>query len=540
MLNKRGNDILTEVRMTGRKVRSPVINVYQKKKYLSGRIRSVKKVLSEKWKEAISSVVPIVGLVSLLCFLKIPLPSDALAGFALGAGLLIIGMGMFNQGAEMAMTPIGEAVGASLTRSRKLWIVLLGGFLVGLLVTMAEPDLTVLATQVPAIPNPVLIGAVALGTGIFLMLALLRILMGIPLKLLLICSYALVFLLSFLVPQSFMAVAFDSGGVTTGPMTVPFILALGAGVASMRADKGAENDSFGLVALSSVGPILSVMILSIVFQAGEGESTPITLAKAETSVLLFRNFWSALPFYLKEVGMALLPVIAFFLTFQFTVLHLKGEKLHRILWGLGYTYFGLTLFLTGVNVGFMPVGHFLGQSLAGSARRWALIPIGMIMGWFVVSAEPAVAVLNQQVYEMTAGAVPKKALSLSLSIGVSLSVGLSLWRVLAGIPILQLLIPGYALAFLLMTVSPPVFTAIAFDSGGVASGPMTATFLLPLAIGASEATGGNIVSDAFGVVALVAMTPLLAIQILGIVFRIRNRKVRESIVPAYEEIIELM
>jgi len=512
----------------------------RKNGFLPRSLLNAKKILSEKWKESISSVVPIVGLVTLLCFLLVPMPSDALAGFVFGALLLLIGMGMFNLGADMAMTPIGEAVGASLTRSRKLWIVLAGGFLVGLLVTLAEPDLTVLATQVPAIPNMVLILAVGIGVGLFLMLALLRILLKIPLKLLLIASYGLVFLLSFFVPKSFMAVAFDSGGVTTGPMTVPFILALGAGVSSLRADKEAQSDSFGLVALSSVGPIIFVMLLSIIYQAGEGSSEPIVLTEAETSMLLFQSFWTALPHYLKEVGVALLPVVAFFLVFQFTMLHIKGEKLHKILWGLVYTYLGLTLFLTGVNVGFMPVGHFLGKSLAGSTHRWILIPVGMIMGWFVVSAEPAVAVLNQQVYEMTAGAVPKKALSLSLSIGVSCSVGLALWRVLAGIPILNLLIPGYAAAFLMMIFCPPVFTAIAFDSGGVASGPMTATFLLPLAIGACEAMGGNAVADAFGVVALVAMTPLLAIQVLGIIFLLRSREVKRQAIPAHEEIIEFM
>ena len=510
------------------------------RKLLTRGLTSIRKVLQEKWSESISSVVPIVLLVSALCFLHVPMPSDALAVFFLGAALVILGMGLFNLGAEMAMTPIGEAVGAGLTKTRKLWLVLLGGFLVGLLVTIAEPDLTVLATQVDDVPNLVLIVAVALGVGIFLMLALMRILLGISLKLLLAVSYACVFLLSAFVPKSFLAVAFDSGGVTTGPMTVPFILALGAGVASMRADKGAENDSFGLVALSSVGPILSVMILSIIFQADPGEGSSIVLTKAETSLDLFGSFWHALPHYMREVGLALLPVIAFFLVFQFTMLHIKGEKLSRILWGLLYTYLGLTLFLTGANVGFLPVGHFLGHSLAGGHHPWVLIPIGMIMGWFVVSAEPAVAVLNQQVYEMTAGAVPKKALSLSLSVGVSISVGLALFRVLTGTPILYFLIPGYALAFLLMLFCPPVFSAIAFDSGGVASGPMTATFLLPLAIGACEAAGAGEAGDAFGVVALVAMTPLLAIQILGIVFRLRSRKEKAQVLPAHEEIIELM
>ena len=497
-------------------------------------------VLREKWKEALTSVVPICILVLALCFVTVPLPSDALSGFALGSVLVVVGMGLFNLGADMAMTPIGEAVGAALTRSRKIWILLLGGFLVGFFVTLAEPDLTVLASQVPSIPNLVILLAVALGVGIFLMLALLRILYRVPMWILLLGSYGLAAALSFFVPPNFMAVAFDSGGVTTGPMTVPFILSLGAGVASIRADRSAENDSFGLVAFSSVGPILSVMILAVIYQASDGEAEAILLPQAATSVLLFRTFWDALPHFMGEVGLALLPVAAFFLAFQLTVLHLRGERLRRILIGLVYTYVGLTLFMTGVNVGFMPVGHFLGESLAGFSFRWILIPVGMIMGWYVVAAEPAVAVLNQQVYEMTAGAVPKKALQTSLSAGVAVSVGLAMARVLYGIPILTLLAPGYGLAFLLMIFTPPVFTAIAFDSGGVASGPMTATFLLPMAIGACKAMGGNAVADAFGVVALVAMTPLLAIQTLGIVYRLSTRKAKTAEQPVYEEIIELM
>jgi len=493
-------------------------------------------LLREKWKEAMGSVLPICLIVIVLCFLRVPMPSDALSGFILGSVMLIVGMGLFNLGVDMAMTPIGEAVGGALTKSRKTWLMLLCGFLVGFLVTLAEPDLTVLASQVPAIPSGVLIACVGIGVGIFLMLALLRILLGIPLKLLLFISYGLIFLLACFVPDGFLAVAFDSGGVTTGPMTVPFILAMGAGVAGMRADKGAENDSFGLVALCSVGPILSVMLLAIVFHTQDGAAQAISLTEAETSVDLFGHFLSAIPDYMGEVALALLPIIVFFLVFHFTILHLSGEKLIRIFVGLIYTYVGLTLFLTGVNVGFLPVGYFLGQSLATS--RYLLIPLGMLMGWFVVSAEPAVAVLNQQVYEMTAGAIPKKALSLSLSVGVSLSVGLSLWRVVSGTSILTLLIPGYLLAFVLMFFTPPVFTAIAFDSGGVASGPMTSTFLLPLAMGACEALGGDMVRDAFGVVALVAMTPLIAIQVLGIISRRREAKVETA--PLHEEIIDLM
>ena len=503
-----------------------------------GKRSGLRHVLLEKWQEATRSILPIVLLVLALCFLTVPLPTDALGGFVFAAVLLVAGMGLFSLGTEMAMTPIGGGVGQSITRSRRVWLVVLVGFLVGVFVTIAEPDLTVLAMQVAAIPNWTLILCVALGVGIFLMLALLRILYRVKLWKLLAASYALVFLLALFVPDSFLPVAFDSGGVTTGPMTVPFILALGAGVAASRGDKGAEADSFGLVALASVGPVLAVMLLGIIYSAGDGESGAAALLEAANSMLLFRAFTASFPEYLAEVGRSLLPVLAFFAVFQFATLHLKGNPLRRILIGLAYTYFGLVLFLLGVNVGFMPVGGFLGRALGGSGHAWTLVPLGMVLGWFTVSAEPAVQVLSTQVYEMTAGAVPKKALMLSLSAGVAVSIGLSMARVLLRIPLLAFLVPGYLLAMGLMAFCPPMFTAIAFDSGGVASGPMTASFILPLAMGASQAKGGNAAADAFGVVAMVAMTPLIAIQVLGVITRFRQRTAVRPEMPR-EEIIEL-
>ena len=495
--------------------------------------------LWDKWVEATHSILPIAGVVIVLCFLAVPLPVDALGGFVLATALLIFGMGFFNLGTELAMTPIGEGVGKAITRSKNIKLLLITGFLVGTLVTIAEPDLTVLATQVDAIPNWTMILCVALGVGIFLSLALARILFRVKLWILLIGSYGLVFLLALFVPRSFLSVAFDSGGVTTGPMTVPFSLGLGAGVAANRGDKGAQADSFGLVSLASVGPILAVMLLGILFSAEDSEATVIALTEAANSMLLFRAFTARTPEFLIEVVKSLAPVLAFFLVFQFISLHIKGMTLRHIIVGLFYTYFGLVIFLLGVNVGFMPVGNFLGGALGHSSHRWLLIPLGMLLGWFTVSAEPAVQVLTSQVYEMTAGAVPKKALSLSLSAGVSVAVGLSMLRVLTGISILTILVPGYALALLLMIFSPPMFTAIAFDSGGVASGPMTATFLLPLALGACQAVGGDIAQDAFGVVALVAMTPLIAIQLLGILYGTRQRGASVGVSEEREEIIEL-
>ncbi len=496
-------------------------------------------ILREKWAESLKSVLPVTLVILVLCFLVVPLPSDSLLAFVFGSILLIAGIGIFNLGTEMSMTPIGESVGSALTRSRNLPLILAVSFLVGVMVTLAEPDLTVLAAQVAGVPDLTLILCVALGVGFFLMLGMLRILYQIQMRFLLLICYGVVLLLSTQVPASFLAVAFDSGGVTTGPMTVPFILSLGLGVASIRSDSKAESDSFGLVALASIGPVLAVMILGMIFHPEESGSASIRIVQAPDTMKLFDAFLGELPDYLKEVGLALLPILLFFVVFQVTSLHIRGALLRRILLGLVYTYTGLVLFLLGANVGFMPVGYALGQQLGSLDIRWIMVPVGMIIGWYVVSAEPAVQILCHQVYSMTAGAIPPRALSLSLSAGVSLSVGLAILRILTGTPIMAFLIPGYCLALILTFFVPPVFTSIAFDSGGVASGPMTATFLLPFAMGACNALGGNLATDAFGVVAMVAMTPLIAIQSLGLVYRLLQRKDASTEEMIEEEIIDL-
>lgn len=502
--------------------------------------KSSRNVLKQKWKESLSSVLPITALVFVICFFLIPVPTSALLAFVLGALLLIVGMSAFTLGADLAMTPIGEAVGKTITRTKKVWLIALIGLAVGILITLSEPDLQVLAEQVPGVPNMALILAVAIGVGLFLVAALLRILLKVQMRWLLLGFYALVFVLAQFVPRNFLAVAFDAGGVTTGPMTVPFILALGVGVSSIRSDADAENDSFGLVALCSIGPILAVMLLGLIYQPQEAAYEPVAPQTTETSLELWSLFVSSLPRYLREVGLALAPIVVFFLALQFAALRLRLPAFLRILAGLLYTYVGLVLFLLGVNVGFMPVGNYIGQLLGGLSYNGVLVPLGMIIGYFVVSAEPAVHVLGKQVYELTAGAISKKSLKNSLCVGVSVSVGLSMARVLTGLPIMYLLVPGYLIALALMFFVPPIFTSIAFDSGGVASGPMTATFLLPLAMGACTAVGGDIVVDAFGVVAMVAMTPLITIQILGLHYKRRQKRLRPApVLHPREEIIEV-
>ena len=484
--------------------------------------------LREKLLEALQAVLPIVAIVLVLCFSIAPVSPSILLCFLLGAAMIIVGIMFFTLGAEMSMSPMGERVGAVLTRSRSVPLIIGVGFALGFLITISEPDLQVLANQVPSIPNMTLILSVAAGVGFFLVVAFLRMLLGIALPKLLVVFYGLIFVLAAFVPKEFLAVAFDSGGVTTGPITVPFIMALGVGVAAIRSDRHAADDSFGLVALCSVGPILAVLLLGILFRASDSAYIPPILPDVGDSVELWQLFHVSLPTYFKEIATSLLPIVLMFGVFQLVALKLDRRTLGRISVGLAYTYIGLVLFLTGANVGFMPAGNYLGQVLAGQTFRWLLVPIGMLIGYFIVKAEPAVYVLNKQVEEVTDGAISAGTMGAALSAGVSLSVGLAMVRVLTGISILWFLIPGYAFAIGIAFVVPKLYTAIAFDAGGVASGPMTATFLLPLAQGACIAVGGNIVTDAFGVVAMVAMTPLITVQLMGLVAQLKTRKARSA------------
>ena len=487
--------------------------------------------LKEKIRESLSAVLPITGIVLMLSIFLIPMELGSVVMFLTGALMLIVGMGFFQLGAEMAMTPLGEGVGVQISKMKKLLTVLLTGFLMGVIITVSEPDLQVLAGQVPSVPNMVLIMTVAVGVGLFLALAIVRIRYKISLSMLLIVCYLALILVSAFVPKEFLAVAFDSGGVTTGPMTVPFIMAMGVGLASVRSDKNAANDSFGLVALSSVGPILAVLILGCFFKPTEAAYTLTDVATVVTTQDVARVFAQGLPLYAREVLLSLVPILWVFLIFQWLTHRYHGLQIKRIVVGFGYTYIGLVLFLCGANVGFAPVGAYLGKELAGLSLRWILVPIGALIGYYIVKAEPAIQVLNHQVEAVTNGAISVKMMNRCMQIGVAASVGLAMLRVLTGISIQWFVIPGYIIALVLSRLVPDIFIGIAFDSGGVASGPMTSTFLLPLSIGVCEALGGNLMTDAFGVVALVALTPLIAIQLMGLVYKLKTAK-RTQTVPA--------
>ena len=503
--------------------------------------------LKDKIIESLTSILPIALIIIVLSMTFTPLGSGTFVLFMVGVVLLILGLGCFTLGADMSMLVIGEKIGSAMTHSRKIWLIALLSFVIGIIVTIAEPDLQILAEQVPAVAekvpqlgNYLLIITVAVGVGIFLTVAMLRIVLRIRLSVLLIIFYVAAFILSIFVSDEFWAVSFDSGGVTTGPMTVPFIMSLGVGVASIRSDKNGQDDSFGLVALSSVGPIVAVLTLGIVFDIKGVEYEVTSPAVVDNTQDVLFQYLHGFGDYALEVLIALSPILAFFLLFQLVSRSFHKKQIIRIFMGFLYTFVGLVLFLTGANVGFMPVGSEIGKTLAALWDGWMLIPVGMIIGYFVVSAEPAVHVLNKQVERVSAGAISSSAMKKGLCIGVCCAIGLAMLRILLDVNIMYFLIPGYVIALGLTFFTPPMFTGIAFDSGGVASGAMVSSFVLPMAIGACSTLQGtgSVMTLAFGCVSFVALAPLISIQILGIVYRRKTHKIKRNFLAVEDRIVE--
>ena len=476
------------------------------------------KELRGKIRESLISALPVTVIVYLLSATPLlDVSIGELITFTIGAVLLVLGIGLFSMGADLAMTPMGAHVGAGLSRQRKLWLLCGICFLLGMLITISEPDLQVLANQVRTVMNgTVLIACVGVGVGAFLILAILKIVFRMSLSHILMLFYMLLFGLALVLVVNgngaLLPVAFDSGGVTTGPITVPFIMALGVGIANILGDRRSRENSFGLVSLCSVGPVLAVMVLGI-FSRNE---LSYTVPDYSVSADIAGAFLNTAAHTCREVATALGLIVGMFLLCQIVFLKLSRRILKRIAIGVAFTYAGLVIFLTGVNVGFMPIGYKIGCAL-GQGNPGMLVGFGLVIGILVVLAEPAIHVLNAQVEDVTGGLVNRRAMMVGLCIGVGTALALSMLRIVFDFSLIYYVVPGYFIALMLSLVVPPVYTAIAFDSGGVASGPMTSGFLLPLAIGACVTIHGSdaVLRDAFGVVALVAMAPLIAIQLLG-------------------------
>lgn len=471
-------------------------------------------------KETTLTIIPISAIVFIIGLI-LNIETEIIASFFISSIMLIIGITLFTFGSDISMMLIGEKIGNKLMKSKNIPLIMIATLLIGIIITIVEPDLKILATQLTSIPDLTLILTVGLGVGIFLMLSAIKILFKWNLRTLIIISYSLIFISLFFLPQDFIPIAFDSSGVTTGPISVPFILTLGIGFAASRTDKETKNDTFGLIGLCSIGPIVTVLILGMLFQGTNSYDTSIYESNLPLIIEYVDNYFHSI----KEVLISISPIILVFITFKLLTKNtFTKRETKKIILGFIITFLGLTIFLTGVNTGFMKTGFLIGKNLITQDYKNLIIPLAMIVGFLIVLVEPAVKILNSQIEEITEGSISKNIMQISLSIGVSLAIALALLRVFYHIPIIYILLPGYIIAIILSFITPKIFTAIAFDSGGSVSGPLTATFILPFIIGVCQETGGNIFTEAFGLVAFVAMSPLITIQLLGVIFKIKTKQ----------------
>lgn len=487
-------------------------------------------VLAEKFKEVLLAVLPITIIVAVLHFTLTPLGTLLFMRFIAGALLILFGLSIFLLGVDIGITPIGNQMGASIAKTNKLWIVIAAGLVLGFAISVAEPDLHILAQQVENITSAgieklSIVVVVSAGIALMLSLGFVRIVYNVPLNKILTCLYLIIFILAYFTPQEFLAISFDSSGATTGAVTVPFILALAMGVSALKKDsKVSEEDSFGMVAIASAGAIIAVMLMGIFSKT---EKLTGNLPAADTSSLsIIGHFAGKLPIIAEEVILALLPVIVIFAMFQKISFKLSHKAVRRILTGIIFAFVGLVLFLTGVNGGFMEVGGLIGRKLALLENDAYLVSVGFILGLVTILAEPAVYVLTHQIEDVTSGYVKRSLVMGTLSIGVGVAVGLAMVNILSPhIKLWHFLLPGYVLSIAMSYYVPRLFVGIAFDSGGVASGPMTATFILAFAHGAADAAeNASVLADGFGLIAMVALTPIIALQILGAAFQIKSKK----------------
>ncbi|HZJ75847.1 MAG TPA: DUF1538 domain-containing protein [Clostridia bacterium] len=487
-------------------------------------------VVLTKFKEVLFSVLPISIIVVILNFTLTPLETPVLYRFLIGACLIIIGLTVFLLGVDLGITPIGNNMGATIAKTNKIWLVGLSGLFLGFFISVAEPDLHILAGQVSTVTSGLIskfsiVAVVSLGIAVLVALGLIRIVKNIPLNIMLTVIYVIIFALAIFTSPEFLAISFDASGATTGALAVPFMLALAMGISKLKKDsKSSENDSFGLVGLASSGAIIAVMIMNIVSKSDSVSGTlPLSNGVANS---LFAPFIENLPVILYEVSLALTPILIIFLIFQIFSFKMPKAAFIKTLFGLALMFSGLILFLLGVNAGFMEVGSIVGHALASMDSSIYVILVGAVLGMVTILAEPAVLVLTQQTEDVTSGYVKRGIVMVSLSLGVALAVALSIVKILVpGVHLWHYLLPGYIISVILSYFTPGLFVGIAFDSGGVASGPMAATFILAFAQGVAEAVpGADVLVDGFGIIAMIAMTPLLALQILGLVFKIKSKK----------------
>lgn len=487
-------------------------------------------VLIEKFKEVLFLVLPITIIVILLSIFVTPLESYQMIRFILGALAIVIGLSIFLFGVDIGITPVGNLMGSILAKSNKLWVIGIAGLILGFTINVAEPDIHILAGQVDFVTSGLISKAsivivVSIGIAVMLATGLIRIVYNFPLNKLLAIVYGIILLLSIFTTPEFLAISFDASGATTGALTVPFILALAVGVSSLKKDgQASEEDSFGLVAIASTGAILGVLVMSIISKADRITAELEYNISADTSII--GPYIQKLPGILTEIFFALLPLLVIFIVSQKYFSKISIRAYNKILKGFLYTFIGLVLFLLGVNAGFMDVGGIMGYSLASLDNKAIVVFVGLLLGLVTILAEPAVYVLTTQIEEVTSGYVKRKVVLFALSIGVGLAVALSILRILVpAIKLWHYILPGFLIAIIMAFFVPKLFVGMAFDSGGVASGPMTATFILAFAQGVADAVeGADVLVDGFGVIAMVALTPIIALQTMGFIYKMKSTK----------------
>lgn len=472
-------------------------------------------------RDAFCSIIPIIFVVCILS-LFMPIPFSLFIAFLFSSILLIFGTALFTFGSDISMMIIGERIGSKLVKSKRIGIILLVSFIIGTIVTIAEPDLRVFVEQIISMPSIVMTLVISIGVGISLLLSSLRSIFNWSLNKMLFIGYMVCLLLMFLVAEEFVPVAFDSGGVTTGTISIPFIMTLGLGFTANRVDKGAREAGLGLVSLCSVGPIIMVLLLGL-FYKGNGTYEVEEFIRTNINFFDYSNqFWISI----KDVLLSISPIIIVFIIFQLITKDVDKWDLHKIVFGLLITIVGLVLFFTATNVGFMDMGYYLGQNISNADYKYLLIPFSMIIAYFIAIAEPAVMVLNEQIEELTEGGISKKTLNIAIALGVSVATGLSIIRIFTNTSFFYYFIPAQILSLVLMFFTPKIFTAIAFDAGGAAGGALTSAFLLPISIGICLSTGTNVMTGAFGISAFISLAPLITIQLIGILYKYKDKRIK--------------
>ncbi len=472
------------------------------------------------------------AVIIVICLLIAPLNSFGdYVKIIIGYACVVIGQSMFLVGLETSILPIGRMVGGSFAKYNKLGFVLAFGFIFGLLATVAEPALAVLAKQIggimPLVNSTLFIWITATGIGIGVAIALVRIVKNISIKWVFAILYGIVFLLVIFAPEEFVALAFDGSGATTGDVSVPFILVLGLGISATFSKSKTNDDSLGIIGISSVGPIVAVLLYGIIVKAVNGTLPPENVYDMSTQSALGAIVLGNL----GDVALAVLPIVLISVPFLLFLLKLPRRTFLKLMMGVIPVYLGLLIFLSGIDYGFGFIGQYIGKIFFAPSRpenfKWLLLLVGFVLGAAITVSEPAVTVLGDQIEELTNGHIRKLTIRITLAIGIGFASLLSILKILTEVNILYFLAPLYALSLIMMIFTPKLFVGLAFDSGGVTGGALTSAFLTPLTLSiaqsVAESQGGklSVLTNGFGIISFISVTPLIAVQALGIIYNLR-------------------